>query len=140
MGLCHFTNCITQNPSMSARRSWPLLVNKYVLPSITHRPRLTPNQLVTQHPYPSPYVKGVSQMSIPTNHPEMLVQAHWNSPLSGFGNYNGHSKSSLESAFTLPLLGRKRPVLRAKLACLFCRWRKIQCRPLVGDHLGSNCQ
>jgi hypothetical protein len=50
------------------------------------------------------------------------------------------SQSALESAFTLPLLGRKRPVLRAKLACLFCRRRKIQCRPLPGDHLGSTCQ
>ncbi|KAH9991496.1 hypothetical protein BJV77DRAFT_1159546 [Russula vinacea] len=50
------------------------------------------------------------------------------------------SKSALESAFTLPLLGRKRPVLRAKLACLFCRRRKIQCRPLPGDNLGNTCQ
>jgi hypothetical protein len=38
------------------------------------------------------------------------------------------------------LMGRKRPVLRAKLACMFCRRRKIQCRPLPGDHLGSTCQ
>lgn len=50
------------------------------------------------------------------------------------------SKGALESAFSLPLLGRKRPVLRAKLACLFCRRRKIQCRPLPGDHLNSTCQ
>lgn len=50
------------------------------------------------------------------------------------------STSTLESAFTLPLLGRKRPVLRAKLACLFCRRRKIQCRPLPGDNLGNTCQ
>jgi hypothetical protein len=49
-------------------------------------------------------------------------------------------KGSLESAFTLPLLGRKRPVLRAKLACLFCRRRKIQCRPLPGDHPDNTCQ
>ncbi|KAI0279471.1 hypothetical protein BC826DRAFT_1192045 [Russula brevipes] len=50
------------------------------------------------------------------------------------------SKSALESAFTLPLLGRKRPVLRAKLACLFCRRRKIQCRPVPGDHQDHSCQ
>ncbi|KAN0131042.1 hypothetical protein V8E53_011175 [Lactarius tabidus] len=50
------------------------------------------------------------------------------------------TKSALESAFTLPLLGRKRPVLRAKLACLFCRRRKIQCRPLLGDRQGNTCQ
>ena len=48
--------------------------------------------------------------------------------------------AALKSSFSLPLLGRKRPVLRAKLACLFCRRRKIQCRPLPGDHLGSTCQ
>ncbi|KAH9967720.1 hypothetical protein BGW80DRAFT_1529352 [Lactifluus volemus] len=52
----------------------------------------------------------------------------------------GDSKGNLESAFTLPLLGRKRPVLRAKLACLFCRRRKIQCRPLPGDHPDNTCQ
>lgn len=50
------------------------------------------------------------------------------------------SKSALESAFTLPLVGRKRPVLRAKLACLFCRRRKIQCRPLPGDRQDPTCQ
>ncbi|KAF8495128.1 hypothetical protein F5888DRAFT_1712249 [Russula emetica] len=50
------------------------------------------------------------------------------------------SKTGVESSFSLPLLGRKRPVLRAKLACIFCRRRKIQCRPLPGDHLGSTCQ
>ncbi|KAF8263303.1 hypothetical protein EI94DRAFT_605306 [Lactarius quietus] len=50
------------------------------------------------------------------------------------------SKSPLESAFALPLLGRKRPVLRAKLACLFCRRRKIQCRPLLGDRQDNTCQ
>ncbi|KAH8996976.1 hypothetical protein EDB86DRAFT_959103 [Lactarius hatsudake] len=51
------------------------------------------------------------------------------------------SKSALESAFTtLPQLGRKRPVLRAKLACLFCRRRKIQCRPLLGDRQDNSCQ
>ncbi|KAI9455789.1 hypothetical protein BJY52DRAFT_1224506 [Lactarius psammicola] len=50
------------------------------------------------------------------------------------------SSSALESAFTLPLLGRKRPVLRAKLACLFCRRRKIQCRPLLGDRQDNTCQ
>ncbi|KAH9030243.1 hypothetical protein EDB83DRAFT_2420671 [Lactarius deliciosus] len=50
------------------------------------------------------------------------------------------SKSALESAFTLPLLGRKRPVLRAKLACLFCRRRKIQCRPLLSDRQDNSCQ
>ncbi|KAI9510970.1 hypothetical protein F5148DRAFT_472731 [Russula earlei] len=50
------------------------------------------------------------------------------------------SKGNLESAFTLPLLGRKRPVLRAKLACLFCRRRKIQCRPSAGDHQENSCQ
>ena len=46
----------------------------------------------------------------------------------------------LKSSFSLPLLGRKRPVLRAKLACLFCRRRKIQCRPLPGDNLSNTCQ
>ncbi|KAF8267086.1 hypothetical protein EI94DRAFT_77039 [Lactarius quietus] len=50
------------------------------------------------------------------------------------------SKSPLESAFALPLLGRKRPVLRAKLACLFCRRRKIQCRPVLGDRQDNTCQ
>jgi hypothetical protein len=50
------------------------------------------------------------------------------------------SNTGVNSSFTLPLLGRKRPVLRAKLACLFCRRRKIKCRPLPGDHLGSTCQ
>lgn len=50
------------------------------------------------------------------------------------------SKTAVKSTFSLPLLGRKRPVLRAKLACIFCRRRKIQCRPLPGDHLGSTCQ
>jgi hypothetical protein len=49
-------------------------------------------------------------------------------------------KSALESAFTLPLVGRKRPVLRAKLACLFCRRRKIQCRPSPGDREDPTCQ
>ena len=50
------------------------------------------------------------------------------------------NKTAVKSTFSLPLLGRKRPVLRAKLACIFCRRRKIQCRPLPGDHLGSTCQ
>jgi hypothetical protein len=50
------------------------------------------------------------------------------------------SNTAVKSTFSLPLLGRKRPVLRAKLACIFCRRRKIQCRPLPGDHLGSTCQ
>ncbi|KAH9011417.1 hypothetical protein EDB83DRAFT_2322200 [Lactarius deliciosus] len=52
------------------------------------------------------------------------------------------SKSALESAFTLPMLRRtgRRPVLRAKLACLFCRQRKIQCRPLVGDRQDNTCR
>lgn len=50
------------------------------------------------------------------------------------------SKSAYRSAFTLPLAGRKRPVLRAKLACLFCRRRKIQCRPSPGDHKDNTCQ
>lgn len=50
------------------------------------------------------------------------------------------STAALEATLSLPLLGRKRPVLRAKLACMFCRRRKIQCRPLPGDHLGSTCQ
>jgi hypothetical protein len=51
------------------------------------------------------------------------------------------SMGTLESTFALDLLGRKRPVLRAKLACLFCRQRKIPCRPLVGDCLDSiTCQ
>jgi hypothetical protein len=50
------------------------------------------------------------------------------------------SMTAVQSSFSLPLLGRKRPVLRAKLACIFCRRRKIQCRPLPGDHLGSTCQ
>ena len=50
------------------------------------------------------------------------------------------SKTAVKSTFSLPLLGRKRPVLRAKLACIFCRRRKIQCRPFPGDHLGSTCQ
>ncbi|KAH9022648.1 hypothetical protein EDB85DRAFT_1895170 [Lactarius pseudohatsudake] len=52
------------------------------------------------------------------------------------------SKSALESIFTLPMLGRtgRRPVLRTKLACLFCRRRKIQCRPLVGDCQDNTCQ
>jgi hypothetical protein len=36
------------------------------------------------------------------------------------------SKNVLELAFSLPLLGHKRPVLWAKLACLFCRRWKIQ--------------
>lgn len=49
-------------------------------------------------------------------------------------------KSALDSAFGLPLLGRKRPVLRAKLACLFCRRRKIQCRPATGDKQDHTCQ
>jgi len=49
-------------------------------------------------------------------------------------------KSALNSAFSLPLLGRKRPVLRAKLACLFCRRRKIQCRPAAGDNQDHTCQ
>ncbi|KAI0278558.1 hypothetical protein BGY98DRAFT_973348 [Russula aff. rugulosa BPL654] len=50
------------------------------------------------------------------------------------------SNTGVNSSFTVPLVGRKRPVLRAKLACIFCRRRKIQCRPLPGDHLGSTCQ
>jgi hypothetical protein len=49
-------------------------------------------------------------------------------------------RSALDSAFSLPLLGRKRPVLRAKLACLFCRRRKIQCRPAAGDNQDHTCQ
>jgi hypothetical protein len=50
------------------------------------------------------------------------------------------SKTAVQSSFSLPLLGRLRPMLRAKLACIFCRRRKIQCRPLPGGHLGSTCQ
>jgi hypothetical protein len=49
-------------------------------------------------------------------------------------------KSALDSAFSLPPLGRKRPVLRAKLACLFCRQRKKQCRPATGDNQDNTCQ
>ena len=59
---------------------------------------------------------------------------------SSSSSSSNDTKSVLESAFTLPLLGRKRPVLRAKLACLFCRRRKIQCRPLVGDRQSNTCQ
>jgi hypothetical protein len=50
------------------------------------------------------------------------------------------SNTDVNSSFTLPLLGRKPPVLRAKLACIFCRRRKIQCRPLPGEPLGSTCR
>ena len=50
------------------------------------------------------------------------------------------SNTGVNSSFSLPLMGRKRPVLRAKLACIFCRRRKIQCRPLPGDHQDSSCQ
>ncbi|KAI0260929.1 hypothetical protein BC834DRAFT_845849 [Gloeopeniophorella convolvens] len=52
------------------------------------------------------------------------------------------AKAALEAALSLPLFGRKRPVLRAKLACLFCRRRKIQCRPVRGDPLDgtTTCQ
>ncbi|KAH9953571.1 hypothetical protein BC827DRAFT_128364 [Russula dissimulans] len=50
------------------------------------------------------------------------------------------NRSALKSAFGLALSGRKRPVLRAKLACLFCHRRKIQCRPLPGDNLKKTCR
>lgn len=61
-------------------------------------------------------------------------------PSSSMGAPESSSSSPGENSFTLPLLGRKRPMLRAKLACLFCRRRKIQCRPSPGDKLGSTCQ
>ena len=61
-------------------------------------------------------------------------------PAASSSSSSNGTKSALESAFTLPLLGHKRPVLRAKLACLFCRRRKIQCRPLVGDRQDNTCQ
>jgi hypothetical protein len=53
---------------------------------------------------------------------------------------SGTGKYALDSALSLPLSGRLRPVLLAKLACLFSRRRKIQCRSVASDKQDHTCQ
>lgn len=100
------------------------------------RLRKRPRRAQLQPALPGSAKEGQSTASSPLS----PLSSRPSSSMGAPGTSSRDSKSALESAFTLPLVGRKRPVLRAKLACLFCRRRKIQCRPLPGDRQDPTCQ
>ena len=77
--------------SLSRNRNQHLcLANKYVSSLLTCRLELTPSQLATRHPYPTPYIQGVTRVAMPNTYSESLaplLRTRRNNS-SGFANYD----------------------------------------------------
>jgi hypothetical protein len=63
-------------------------------PILRPSPRLTPSQIAAQHPYPTPYIQGVTRIAMPSSYSQSSVslrQAHQTSTL-GFTGFDEFSQ------------------------------------------------